>query len=140
VKPNLLDDESTGYIAVAASRPQGPSAASNMMCPLLGSLDPFLPDVDNRARSQCGLQPQRQSARDATAVRQRNALKSFDRGMPPGPTMRRFGLFDLKHLAPKLSNRVSRLDKKSNRSVHHPPSTSFAIASRAMRLRSAALV
>jgi hypothetical protein len=40
----------------------------------------------------------------------------------------------------KLSSMISMLDKNTGDFVHHPFSISFAIASRAMRLRSAALV
>jgi hypothetical protein len=39
-----------------------------------------------------------------------------------------------------LSSEIPMLDKKVRVFVHHPPSISFAMASRAMRLRSAALV
>jgi hypothetical protein len=49
-------------------------------------------------------------------------------------------LLFLNDLEQKLSSVISMLDKNIGDFVHHPFSISFAIASRAMRLRSAALV
>jgi hypothetical protein len=59
---------------------------------------------------------------------------------PPGPTILILCLLFLSDLEQKLSSAISMLDKNIGDFVHHPFSISFAIASRAMRLRSAALV
>ena len=58
----------------------------------------------------------------------------------PGPTIRVLCLLFLNDLAQKLSSVVYMLDKIISSFVHHPFSTSLAMASRAIRLRSAALV
>src|SRR5262249_5358861 len=59
---------------------------------------------------------------------------------PPGPTILILCLFVINGLDQKLSSEIPMLDKNIGDFVHHPFSISFAIASRAMRLRSAALV
>jgi len=59
---------------------------------------------------------------------------------PPGPTIRVLCLLFLNDLAQKLSSVIYMLDKIISSFVHHPFSTSLAMASRAIRLRSAALV